>query len=321
MSRPSAVLDLPKLDSALNFHEAAELVLRYLQEQVPMGFWTVSRVIDGRQVYLDVTDNEFGLGVGDGPAWEDSLCHAMWVDGAPRVAPDISRVPAYAANEAARSFEISSYIGVPMFDSDGELFGTVCGIDTSVQPDDFADLAPQLELLGQLLSVIRALDDQATTLTRQLEKTAEEAETDPLTRLRNRRGWERACTVEEARHHRLGDHASILVLDLNGLKQVNDAHGHGAGDEMLKRAARVIEQSVRASDLTARLGGDEFAVLCPQTSHDASLEIAARLRDALLDNDLSAAIGTATMGQSGTMADTEAVADAAMYADKRNYRG
>lgn len=320
MSRPPAVPALPPLHESTNFKDASDLVLAYLQDQVPMGFWTVSRVIGGRQVYLDVTANEFGLAVGDGPQWEESVCHAMWVGGGPRVAPDLARVPEYAANEAARGLGVASYVGIPMFDAEGDLFGTVCGIDTSVRSEAFAELQPQLELLGHLLSVVRNLDEQATTLTRRLEATAREAETDTLTGLRNRRAWLRTCATEESRHHRLGDHASVVVLDLNGLKQVNDEQGHGAGDAMLQRAARVIEQSVRATDLVARLGGDEFAVFCPQTSHDLAQEVAARVRSALVANGLSAAIGTSTMEQADTITETEARADAAMYADKRRSR-
>ena len=311
---------MPHLSGVSTFDEATRLVLDYLQKQVPMDFWTVSRVIDGRQVYLDVTPNELELAVGDGPSWEDSLCHLMWDEGGPRVAPDVSRVPAYASNRAARDLSVASYVGIPLFNEDSTLFGTVCGIDTSVQDDALLDLAPQLELLGQMLSVVRNLDTQAVWLSRQLEATLKDAETDPLTGLRNRRAWQRACEVEEARHHRLGDHAGIIVLDLDGLKQVNDTDGHAAGDAMLQRAAGVIRSSCRHTDVVARLGGDEFAVLCPQTTDDEVATVVARLRAELAAAGLSAGIGSATLDQVGTMAETEAIADAAMYADKRARR-
>jgi diguanylate cyclase (GGDEF)-like protein len=302
------------------FDEATRLVLDYLQEQVPMDFWTVSRVIDGRQVYLDVTPNELDLAVGDGPSWKESLCHAMWERGGPRVAPDVSQVPQYAGNTAARDLSVASYVGIPLFNEDNTLFGTVCGIDTSVRGDAFADLEPQLELLGQMLSVVRNLDAQAVWLSRQLEATLLEAETDVLTGLRNRRAWRRACEVEEARHHRLGDHASIVVLDVDGLKQVNDDEGHAAGDVLLQRVAAVIRSSCRRTDVVARLGGDEFAVLCPQTTAGEVACLVARLRDELAVVGLSASIGAATLEQVGTMSETEAIADAAMYVDKRARR-
>ena len=124
-----------------SFEDASRLVIDYLQAQVPMEFWTVSRVIDGRQVYLEVTpDNSFGLDVGDGPAWEDSLCHEMWVNGAPGVAPDISRVPDYASNSAARALSVSSYVGIPVYNQFVTLFVTICVIDTVARPVSFTAL-------------------------------------------------------------------------------------------------------------------------------------------------------------------------------------
>jgi diguanylate cyclase (GGDEF)-like protein len=291
------------------------------EDQVPMEFWTVSRVIDGRQVYLEVTpDNGFGLGVGDGPDWEDSLCHQMWDNGAPGVAPDISRVPAYASNSAARALSVASYVGIPVYNDDETLFGTICGIDPDARPDSFTEIGPQLELLGQLLSVVRNLDGRAVTLARRLELTLQESETDPLTGLRNRRSWQRACQTEETRHHRLGDHASIVVLDLDGLKVVNDRDGHAAGDVMLRQAADVLRGSSRQTDVVARLGGDEFAVLCPQTTASQIEVYADRIRTELAAAGLSASIGTATLERVGTITGTEAEADAAMYADKRRRR-
>ena len=320
-AQSSTLAPPPVLAAMTSFEDASRLVLDHLQSQVPMGMWTVSRVIDGRQVYLEVTpDNAFGLAAGDGPAWQDSLCHEMWVHDAPSVAPDISRVPAYSSNGAARALSVASYVGIPVYNHDETLFGTICGIDSETRPESFADLRPQLELLGQLLSVVRNLDARAVALARRLELTLLESETDPLTGLRNRRSWQRACHTEEGRHHRLGDHASVVVIDLDGLKHVNDRDGHAAGDAMIRRAAAVVRGSSRQTDVVARLGGDEFAVLCPQTIASQVAVYADRIRSELAAAGLSASVGTATLERAGTIAETEAAADAAMYADKRRRR-
>lgn len=317
-SQSPALAPPPALAAMTSFDDASRLVLDHLQSQVPMGMWTVSRVIDGRQVYLEVTaDNAFGLGVGDGPAWEDSLCHEMWVDGAPGVAPDIFRVPAYASNRAARELSVRSYVGIPIYNPDDTLFGTLCGIDRDARPESFTELGPQLELLGQLLSVVRNLEGRAVSLARRLELTLQESETDHLTGLRNRRSWQRACQTEETRHHRLGDHASVVVLDLDGVELVNDRDGHAAGDAVLRRAAGVLRGSSRQTDVVARLGGDEFAVLCPQTTASQVAVYVDRIRAELAAAGLSASFGTATLERAGTITATEAAADAAMFADKR----
>lgn len=306
----------PRSSGTSTFDEAARLVLDHLHAEVPMAVWTVSRVMDGQQVHLDVTPNELDVAVGDGSRWEGSLGHAMWTEGGPRVAPDVSRVRQYATTEEAREHSVASFVGIPLLNSDDTLFGTVCGQGTEAREDSFVELGPRLELMGQLLSVVRDLDDQAVWLSRQLEASLQEAETDPLTGQRNLRAWRRACEIEEARHHRLGDHASIVVLDLDGLREVNDREGHPAGDAMLRRAAAVIRAGRRRTDVVARVGGDEFAVLCPQTTAAGVTHVVHRLRDELAAAGLTAAIGSATLDRADTMAETEARAEAAMRAEK-----
>ena len=87
------------------------------------------------------------------------------------------------------------------------------------------------------------------------------AEIDPLTDLVNRRGLERELKRALAYVKRYGTSAVLVYLDLDGFKSVNDRHGHGAGDAVLKAVAMVLMRQVRASDLVGRLGGDEFVVL------------------------------------------------------------
>ena len=165
--------------------------------------------------------------------------------------------------------------------------------------------------------MVRNLDGRAVSLARRLELTLLESETDALTGLRNRRSWQRACQTEQTRHHRLGDHASIVMIDLDGLKQVNDRDGHAAGDAMLRRAAGIVRGSSRQTDVVARLGGDEFGILCPQTTASQVAVYADRIRTELAGAGLSAGIGAATLDRVGTIVETEAAADAAMYVDKR----
>jgi diguanylate cyclase (GGDEF)-like protein len=87
------------------------------------------------------------------------------------------------------------------------------------------------------------------------------AEIDPLTDLVNRRGLERELKRALAYVKRYATSAVLVYIDLDGFKSVNDRHGHGAGDAVLKAVAMVLMRQVRASDLVARLGGDEFVVL------------------------------------------------------------
>ena len=84
---------------------------------------------------------------------------------------------------------------------------------------------------------------------------------DPLTDVLNRRGFERELKRSLAYVKRYGTSAALIYIDLDGFKPVNDRHGHGAGDAVLKAIAAALLRNVRASDVVARIGGDEFAVL------------------------------------------------------------
>jgi diguanylate cyclase (GGDEF)-like protein len=117
------------------------------------------------------------------------------------------------------------------------------------------------------------------------EQTRELAMRDQLTGLYNRRAFEERLDEERARVARTGEPLALLVIDLDGLKGINDAGGHLAGDEALRLAAEALRSSIRLSDLPCRPGGDEFAVILPGAGLDAALGVAERARRRL--NELS----------------------------------
>jgi diguanylate cyclase len=164
-------------------------------------------------------------------------------------------------------------------------------------------------------------------LGRKVDSLRDTAATDPLTGLANRRTLEERLVSEIARTSRYGRPLSILIADLDGLKPLNDRHGHEAGDLALCRIARALRESCRSTDLVARFGGDEFIVLAPETTPDAAMELAERVRQRLhaLPSPWSdvAAI-TVSIGVTGVdpvTSDTDpmallAAADEAMYQAK-----
>jgi len=115
-------------------------------------------------------------------------------------------------------------------------------------------------------------------LLRQLERLSRE---DPLTGLANRRSWDEAFVREFERSRRQEANLALLLCDLDRLKEVNDRFGHATGDRVLKAAADVLRERVRAGDLAARLGGDEFAVLCADTDLEGAYRLAEELRSRL----------------------------------------
>ena len=109
----------------------------------------------------------------------------------------------------------------------------------------------------------------------------EEAERDALTQLGNRAAFNHHLAAERARALRYGRVLTLVLLDLDGFKQINDTHGHEAGDQALQEFARLLQAAIRQSDLAFRYGGDEFAVLFPETSAPAASAVMKRLAECL----------------------------------------
>jgi diguanylate cyclase (GGDEF)-like protein len=146
----------------------------------------------------------------------------------------------------------------------------------------------------------------------------ENATSDALTGLPNRREFDRLLARELERSSRYGEIFSLTVLDLDRFKELNDTRGHAAGDTLLRQAAHTIEEACRASDVPGRLGGDEFALLLPETNQFEAAALCERLRaevEALADVSLS--WGVAEYPTHGVTASSlMRAADAAMYASK-----
>lgn len=305
----------------LDFERAAELVLSHLCAVAPMDFWSVTRVVDGRQSYLYLGDNAYGLQRGGSHDWEDSFCVHMADAVAPAVVPDVRQVPVYV--EAARrlGLPIGAYAGARIDEADGSLFGAICGLRrTPVAPGDgrLDDLEPLLVLLGRLLTmVLRA--DRARSRAESARLQAElAAETDALTGLSNRRAWDRVLAEERTRWLRFGDPTVLVAVDLDRVKEVNDAHGHAAGDAHIATAARALLEAVREVDVVARLGGDEFGVLLRRTPAGAAPGAVQRLQEQLDGAGVPASAGWASVQAAGGFAEALAAADAEMYRDKRS---
>jgi diguanylate cyclase (GGDEF)-like protein len=149
------------------------------------------------------------------------------------------------------------------------------------------------------------------------------ARTDPLTGLGNRLAWDEATgSAQEAVD--AGAVYSVISLDVDGLKAVNDEHGHAAGDELLRRCADIIRQHCSEADLAVRIGGDEFAILVPHAlaptddTYVAFVETFSGLQST--KDSVAASIGVCAVPAGGSLFDAIREADMRMYADKRRRR-
>ena len=160
-----------------------------------------------------------------------------------------------------------------------------------------------------------------------LDVCEEAAFTDHLTGLANRRRFERQLDREVGRVLRYEHPFNLLMLDIDRFKDLNDNHGHDAGDEAIRRIARVLREGTRGIDLAARIGGEEFAVLLVETRKEGALEVAERLRIAIRTLEIPGAEHiTASFGvaecpsDAQTAVDILKAADVALYEAKRSGR-
>jgi diguanylate cyclase (GGDEF)-like protein len=165
-------------------------------------------------------------------------------------------------------------------------------------------------------------------LQRTTEIATRVAREDSLTGLGNRRALDEALVrLEQTAEADQLDH-SLVLIDVDGFKSVNDTYGHQAGDEVLKAVARTLRTCARRADLLIRLGGDEFVVLAAGATKVEAAALAVRIHDSISNTDwdgiargmqVSISIGFAATGAGMLVTDLFGSADAAMYADKRRH--
>jgi diguanylate cyclase (GGDEF)-like protein len=169
-----------------------------------------------------------------------------------------------------------------------------------------------------------ALAAETTGHKRAEEHVHQLAITDPLTGLPNYRRLLRALDLEIKRYGRTGRSFAILLLDLDGLKKINDSHGHVVGSRALCRLGEVLRAHCREVDTPARYGGDEFAVVLPETTAKGAGQIAARIRERVAKDEeippISVSIGIAVFPEDGETIETLlSRADRSLYDMKRQW--
>lgn len=153
---------------------------------------------------------------------------------------------------------------------------------------------------------------------RRARRAEAEALVDSLTGLANRRAFDRRLAEEWNRSERYGRPLGVVILDLDGFKQLNDTRGHKEGDRVLREAASRLNERVRGIDLAARLGGDEFAALCPETPYEGLDALVHSLKHCLEGLPVGASIGFAEREPTDeNPLDLLERADVAMYGQKR----
>ncbi len=187
----------------------------------------------------------------------------------------------------------------------------------------------QLETIANLMDEIARLQMKLDISEAKREHLEQLIDADPLCPVLNRRAFERELSRAIAWSKRTKKEGSVLFLDLNGLKPINDTYGHAVGDKAIERMAKMLILSCRSTDLIGRLGGDEFAVIMPDTPPSGALVRGERVEQLLRQVPLlagetpimlSAAYGAASYDSTDDVKDVLKRADAAMYAHKQKMK-
>lgn len=174
---------------------------------------------------------------------------------------------------------------------------------------------------------IRKLEEQRGEIERlreELRKVKEEASIDPLTGLRNRRSFERALREFFRDFKKFGYPFSIIMMDLDNFKDINDTYGHLAGDKVLKEIGNILRNYLRAKDIPARTGGEEFTIILPGISKEEATLVAERLRKVIanytVEHENTKINPTASFGVSEMREGIEAPEDLIKEADEKLYQ-
>lgn len=270
---------------------------------------------EGQTQEVLVARNTGAIEIAEGAVvdWTDSMCRLVFLSGSPWS----TDVPAdFPGSIGADGVGMQTFFAVPVLDGDVTV-GTVCGAsDRSVELSD--TVLGQIELIAEALTHQLVLQRESRRNLERAEKAEALAHTDELTGLANRREFTTKLEIELARSGRHGSPLSLLVLDLDDFKAINDRHGHGAGDALLRELADVLRRECRAEDVAARLGGDEFVMLLPGCDGTQAAAVGERIRgqfsvgSARLGLDCSVSVGCSSTDDTDRRSLLPS-ADAAMY--------
>jgi diguanylate cyclase (GGDEF)-like protein len=314
------------LTSTLEVREVLRIIMQKVSALLQPGNWSLLLIDD------KLGDLYFEIAVGEGAEKLKPMRLAMgegiagWVarEGQPILVEDVQRDRRFVARfDEATGRATHSVVAVPLRSK-----GTVLGVIELVNPAGTRPFTPDdLRTLSTLADYAAIGIENAKAFERIQELTL----IDDHTGLGNHRQLLRSLEAEAARAQRFGRNFSVIFLDLDHFKAVNDTHGHQAGSALLKELGAVLLKTLRSVDVTTRYGGDEFVILLPESNREQAMLVAERIRQAIhettfltargLEIHITASFGVATFPDDGIKPEDLLMrADSAMYRVKGGNR-
>lgn len=284
--RASADQALADVAPLAGFAAAAEVALQMLQEMIGLDLWLVTERRGEEQVAIAVRGEWLPVPTGAVFPWVESFCRHMVAGTAPRIAPRCADIPAYAETAAGRDVTIGAYVGAPILDWEGRLFGTICGVAADPGGDTLHRHRPLLDTTARLLSTLLAKEQLAADRSEAAAAAYALCDRDPATGLLNTRGWEYALTVEQQRQSRDGGAATLVAVTPYAGEP---PEGRLPAPGWLQSAADVLTGVCRPYDRLARLE-DTLAVLAVDCDAAGGVQLADRLQAALGMAGLTASV-------------------------------
>ncbi len=270
-----------------DFSAAVEATLARLSGRIRMQTWMMTRREGEDWIILGSTNADSDAQDDRLLVWSDSICSRM-VDGGPSIVPDVQQVPDYASAPIVEKLNIGSYIGLPICNGDGELFGTLCAIDPEVRGEDLRAHADFIQHEARLLATILQMDRKAMQLQGELEILVSRKLMDPVTGLFNRAVFEKLLEGEDARSLRFADPVGFLLVRL--LVDPEDS----AGTSSAKRAiVETIKRCSDGSDLSGEWEPNQVASLLRGGRENLMMDCVCKIQDDLHGQHLLVTTGFA----------------------------
>jgi two-component system, cell cycle response regulator len=309
-------LSTPKDTQEINGAKSFVLIV----DDSPTIRMSLSRIVKGEFIAIEAENGE--------EAWE----HIMGDERIEVVLTDLSMpgLDGFGLVSRLRSSVISRIQNLPVIvvtaddDTDAREKAFQVGANDFISKNsDRVEILARLKAHRKLALTIRQLEESQREL-------REQANSDTLTGLPNRRFFDQVANKELSLMKRQKEYFAVLMLDIDHFKSVNDTHGHAAGDEVLVQVAHTLSKTIREEDMVARTGGEEFVVASPYTNRLAAIVLAERLRKAVealeiqFEGNLipvTISIGIALQPQDGdNIEEIMAAADERLYTAKQNGR-